>query len=414
MAQSRARRSRPGRSGPGRPSPTGRGRDRPRPASPRGGRRARRARAPCPRKSAITPPSGLCGVSGRSSTSPSSAEIRASVEARPNADSSSGIGAAILSTVFEESAITTNSSAVAATIFSRVWAPPPPLTSQRSGRDLVGAVDRDVEAVELVEVLDRDAELAGLLLGRHRGGDAADVLQTRGRRAPVTGAQPSSRCRGPPSFRRRRARPPPPRRASSRRRGLSRALSGSRLVIGSWQMAATAEQQTDIDELCINTIRTLSMDAIQKANSGHPGTPMALAPLAYVLWQRYLRFDPAGPDLAEPRPLRALGGPRLDAALLAALPDRRQGGRPRLRGRGHPRGQPRRHQGTSASSTPSARGIPSTAGPPALRPPPARSARASRPASAWRSPRSGRPPTSTGRTPSYSTSTSTRSPATAA
>ncbi len=52
---------------------------------------------------------------------------------------------------------------------------------------------------------------------------------------------------------------------------------------------------TDIDELCINTIRTLSIDAIQKANSGHPGTPMALAPLAYVLWQRFLRFDPSDP-----------------------------------------------------------------------------------------------------------------------
>ncbi len=51
----------------------------------------------------------------------------------------------------------------------------------------------------------------------------------------------------------------------------------------------------DIDELCINTIRTLSIDAIQKANSGHPGTPMALAPLAYTLWQRHLRFDPADP-----------------------------------------------------------------------------------------------------------------------
>ena len=60
-------------------------------------------------------------------------------------------------------------------------------------------------------------------------------------------------------------------------------------------MAATADRQTDIDELCINTIRTLSMDAIQKANSGHPGTPMALAPLAYTLWQRYLRFDPDDP-----------------------------------------------------------------------------------------------------------------------
>jgi transketolase len=53
--------------------------------------------------------------------------------------------------------------------------------------------------------------------------------------------------------------------------------------------------QTPIDRLCIDTIRTLSIDAIQKANSGHPGTPMALAPLAYTLWQRFLRFDPADP-----------------------------------------------------------------------------------------------------------------------
>ena len=47
-----------------------------------------------------------------------------------------------------------------------------------------------------------------------------------------------------------------------------------------------------MDQLCINTIRTLSMDAVQAANSGHPGTPMALAPVAYCLWQRFLRFDP--------------------------------------------------------------------------------------------------------------------------
>src|SRR5579864_6942144 len=51
----------------------------------------------------------------------------------------------------------------------------------------------------------------------------------------------------------------------------------------------------NIDQLCINTIRTLAMDAVQKANSGHPGTPMALAPVAYVLWQRHLRFNPANP-----------------------------------------------------------------------------------------------------------------------
>jgi transketolase len=45
----------------------------------------------------------------------------------------------------------------------------------------------------------------------------------------------------------------------------------------------------------INTIRTLSMDAVQAANSGHPGTPMAMAPVAYCLWQRFLRFDPQDP-----------------------------------------------------------------------------------------------------------------------
>jgi len=50
-----------------------------------------------------------------------------------------------------------------------------------------------------------------------------------------------------------------------------------------------------LDELAINTIRTLSIDAIQAANSGHPGTPMAMAPVAYELWQRFLRFDPEDP-----------------------------------------------------------------------------------------------------------------------
>src|ERR1700734_344353 len=54
-------------------------------------------------------------------------------------------------------------------------------------------------------------------------------------------------------------------------------------------------EKTALDQLCINTIRTLSMDAVQAANSGHPGTPMALAPVAYCLWQRFLRFDPADP-----------------------------------------------------------------------------------------------------------------------
>ena len=53
--------------------------------------------------------------------------------------------------------------------------------------------------------------------------------------------------------------------------------------------------ENDVAQLSINTIRTLSIDAVQQANSGHPGTPIALAPVVYCLWQRFLRFDPDHP-----------------------------------------------------------------------------------------------------------------------
>jgi transketolase len=56
-----------------------------------------------------------------------------------------------------------------------------------------------------------------------------------------------------------------------------------------------AAQDKDPDAIAITTIRTLCMDAVEAANSGHPGTPMAMAPVAYTLWQRFLRFDPADP-----------------------------------------------------------------------------------------------------------------------
>ncbi|MDB4880729.1 MAG: transketolase [Gemmatimonadetes bacterium] len=56
---------------------------------------------------------------------------------------------------------------------------------------------------------------------------------------------------------------------------------------------------TPLDKLCIDTVRTLSMDAVQKANSGHPGTPMALAPLGYALFARHMRHDPADPKWAD-------------------------------------------------------------------------------------------------------------------
>ncbi|MGH7910182.1 MAG: hypothetical protein ACREOV_00490, partial [Candidatus Dormibacteraceae bacterium] len=56
---------------------------------------------------------------------------------------------------------------------------------------------------------------------------------------------------------------------------------------------AVGGSQEDI--LCVNTIRTLAIDAVQKANSGHPGTPMGMAPVAYTLWQKFLAFDPKDP-----------------------------------------------------------------------------------------------------------------------
>ena len=56
------------------------------------------------------------------------------------------------------------------------------------------------------------------------------------------------------------------------------------------------KEDGSIERLTIDTIRTLSMDAVQKANSGHPGTPMALAPVGYTLWSQFLRYDPSKPD----------------------------------------------------------------------------------------------------------------------
>jgi len=59
--------------------------------------------------------------------------------------------------------------------------------------------------------------------------------------------------------------------------------------------AATPVAAPEMDQLCINTIRTLSIDAVQQAKSGHPGTPMALAPVVYTIWNRVMRFDPQDP-----------------------------------------------------------------------------------------------------------------------
>ena len=78
----------------------------------------------------------------------------------------------------------------------------------------------------------------------------------------------------------------------------------------------------DVEELGINVIRGFAMDAPQRANSGHPGTAMALAPLAHVLWTRIMKYDPTDPALARPRSVHPLGRTRVDPPLLDALPHR--------------------------------------------------------------------------------------------
>jgi transketolase len=64
---------------------------------------------------------------------------------------------------------------------------------------------------------------------------------------------------------------------------------------GETMAAVTVHESSHLDHQCVTALRTLAMDAVQAANSGHPGTPMAMAPVAYALWDRHLRFDPAAP-----------------------------------------------------------------------------------------------------------------------
>ena len=71
--------------------------------------------------------------------------------------------------------------------------------------------------------------------------------------------------------------------------------SQARSQAASREDARRTAGQRDLDKRCIDTIRTLAIDAVEKANSGHAGTPMGLAPVAYTLWQRFLRYDPAEP-----------------------------------------------------------------------------------------------------------------------
>ena len=79
---------------------------------------------------------------------------------------------------------------------------------------------------------------------------------------------------------------------------------------------------TQLDELCVNTIRLLSVDAVQKANAGHPGMPMGTAPIGYTIWTKYLKHNPRNPKWFDRDRLCVVCGPRLDAPVLASASDR--------------------------------------------------------------------------------------------
>src|SRR5438552_4329574 len=82
--------------------------------------------------------------------------------------------------------------------------------------------------------------------------------------------------------------------ARQRLRPADPAVAGGQ--VGTAMTDVVTGRDTALEQLCINTVRTLAMDAVQQADSGHPGTAMALAPLAWVLWQRHLRYNPANPE----------------------------------------------------------------------------------------------------------------------
>ena len=152
---------------------------------------------------------------------------------------------------------------------------------------------------------------------------------------------------------------------------------------------------TELEQRGINVIRGLAMDAVQKANSGHPGTPMALAPLAHVLFTRIMKYDASAPDWPD-RDRFVLSNGHASMLLYSMLyltgfglelDDLEQFRQWGSRTPGHPE-----YRHTRAS-----------------RSPPVRSARASRTASAWRSPRRTCAPASA---PRCATTTCSRSAAT--
>ena len=170
----------------------------------------------------------------------------------------------------------------------------------------------------------------------------------------------------------------------------------------------------NLDQLAINTIRTLSIDAIQQANSGHPGTPMALAPLVYTIWNRVMNFDPKDPIWPD-RDRFVLSNGHASMLLWSILHlTQVQAVNAEYETSGQAVGDAGRHPPLPATRQQGAGTSGVSSGCPALKRPPVRWARASPPASAWRSRANFWAHATTGQGSIYSTTTSTRSAATAA
>ena len=260
--------------------------------------------------------------------------------------------------------MTTKRSAAAATIFSRVWAPPPPLTSQPSGATWSAPSIAMSRRSSPSNGSTASPSSRAAVLGRDRGGDATDAQLALGQRGKQVGDRAARAQSDEHAVRRRERRL----RAAARR--LLGSSFGSALTSASLcataavvRIAAMESRPTprprSRPSASTRSARCRSMRS-RRRTPGTPGRRWRWRPAAYALWQRFLRFDPAAADLAQPRPLRALGRPRLDAAVLDAAPDRRAGRRPRLRGdrpagdhaRGHQVVSPARLEGGGPSRVP--------------------------------------------------------------
>ena len=186
---------------------------------------------------------------------------------------------------------------------------------------------------------------------RHRRPGARDVV-SRGETATPPRRRDTARRARPAEAPRLAAAPAMRRRGTPRSRAACRDSAGRHGTMARPQLAGAAPATLDAMTTpsrrdLANAIRFLAIDAVQAANSGHPGMPMGMADIAEVLWNDYLQPQPEQPEVVQPRPLRAVQRPRLDAAVRAAAP-------------GRLRPADRRAASTSASSSRRRRAIPRT------------------------------------------------------